>query len=89
MADEHPSIYSTEFAQVGEISIKLFLSAGEGGMSMDYDLDGVTPEQALGHLMVVTDRIREECKYKWGTCPCCGEPYGSHDLDDDDEYPYD
>lgn len=63
----------------------------DGEHKTAYDIDGMSIEAALGYLVAVSDRIREEKKFDWDTCPHCKEPWEDHDgpgvydQDDDDE----
>lgn len=69
--------------KIGSINVGLYLS--EGGIDVSYSFDGVTKDAAIGYLTVVTDRMREERKYEWSTCPECREPWASHHHMNDDE----
>lgn len=64
---------------VGRIEIVLYLD--DDGVGTTYSVDGIANEAALGYLMIVSDRIREERKYEWDTCPDCGHPWSEHDED--------
>lgn len=74
---------------VGRVEIVLYLEGD--GVGTAYGLEGMSPEAAIGYLTVVSDRIREERRLNWDTCPGCGLPWGDHfeedeeDDEDDDE----
>lgn len=72
---------------VGNIEIALYMSAD--GVDVAYGLEGVSPEAAIGYLIVVSDRLREERKYEWDTCPDCKRPWSEHGEDDESIYDQD
>lgn len=72
---------------VGTLTITSYIDA-DGSFKTGYDVDGISDEAAIGALVVVGDRIREEASSKWETCPDCGRPWSEHG-DDRDQYPDD
>lgn len=71
-------------SQVGSIEIVLYLD--EDGIGTAFGYEGISKEAALGHMLVVMDRIRKEREYEWATCPDCKRPWAEHfDSDDEDE----
>jgi hypothetical protein len=83
MALTHPP----DTAVIGSIVIDVVL-AEEGGIGISYGLDSVSKEAAIGYLMATTDRIRDEIRCMWDTCPGCGklwEECGEEDEDFDED----
>lgn len=79
---EKPKISPTK---IGSINIDLLLSAE--GISVGYAYDGINIDTAIGYMTTTLDRMREERKYTWDTCPECKEPWASHFAsDEDDDY---
>lgn len=76
--------------QVGEIAIVVYLTA-EGGLGLSYGFDGMGLDEAIGRMTVTLDRLRDERRAQWDTCPDCGEPWESHvefdgeDFDEEDD----
>lgn len=70
-------------SQIGSIEIGLFLS--DDGISTAYGFEGMTKEAAIGYLVVVGDRMREERGLEWDTCPGCGEPWENHGNSDEED----
>lgn len=64
-------------------SIEITLTMGADGVGVAYGMEGVSPEAAIGYLTVVSDRIREERRLQWDTCPGCGVPWEEHDEGED------
>lgn len=61
-----------------------------------FEVEGLSYEQALGHLIAVQDRLRELVSYQWdeslfsmqlieADCPHCGEHIDFTEEEDDDE----
>lgn len=64
---------------LGSVTVTLYMNGS--GTSFGYKLDGMAREAALGYLIAVTDRIRDDIKYDWDggehdcigpECPACG-----------------
>lgn len=70
--------------EIGSIHISLVM--GSEGLGTTYEYEGVSIEAAIGHTMVVLDRLRDEASSQWGTCPGCGESYDEDDEDETDEF---
>lgn len=56
--------------ETGRITIQIML--GQHGSGMAYDLEGLTPEAAIGYLVALTDRIRDNRRFSWDDG--CGDP---------------
>lgn len=69
--------------KIAEINIELYLSGA--GVSTAYGYEGLTLDAAIGHITVVLDRMREERKLQWDTCPGCGLPWAEHFEPEEDE----
>jgi hypothetical protein len=63
--------------EIGSVAISVF--TGPEGLGFAYGYDGLTPEAAIGYLVVTTDRLREERKYDWE-----GEPEYETEGDEED-----
>jgi hypothetical protein len=74
---------SSANTRVGTIEIGIYL-AGEG-QSVSYGIEGMNKDQAIGYLTTVLDRVRDERRYEWATCPECKEPWASHFAVGDDD----
>lgn len=75
--------------KVGSIKIDLLLTAD--GISVGYSFDSINKDTAIGYMTTVLDRLREERKYEWDTCPECRNSWASHfeadefdEMEDDD-----
>lgn len=67
----------------GSIEIVRYLTSdGEG---VTFGIDDLSKETAIGFLMVILDRLREERKLEWDTCPDCFRPWDEHFEEDEDE----
>src|SRR5687767_6267058 len=54
---------SSEQENVAEVaSVHISVNMGEGGTGTSYELDGLSPESAIGYLMTVSDQIRDEVR---------------------------
>lgn len=72
---------------MGHINVATYLRDG-GALGVAYDIDGMSKEEAIGRLTVILDRLREEVKYEWPTCPECLNPWADHfDPEDKDDLP--
>lgn len=69
--------------EVSSVHIGVFVT--EEGLSLGYNYDGMSLEAAIGHMVVVLDRMKEEAASKWATCPGCGEPWEDHFEEDEDD----
>lgn len=69
---------------IGTVTIINYLD-GEGELKTAYDVDGISDEAALGYMLTVSDRVREQIKYNWDTCPDCGRPWDEHGEEDEEE----
>lgn len=70
--------------KVGEITIELYLTAD--GVSTAIGYEDLTLDAAIGYLTTTLDRLREERKLQWDTCPGCGLPWAEHfEPEEDDE----
>jgi hypothetical protein len=72
-----------DLAVVGTVQIAL--SMGEDSLDVVYGFDGMSLDAAIGYMTVVLDRMREERKYEWATCPGCKRPWSEHYDDDEDD----
>lgn len=72
--------------KVGSIQIDLLLTSD--GINVAYAFDGINKDTAIGYLTSVLDRMREERKYEWDTCPECYNPWASHFASDEEEDEY-
>lgn len=67
----------------GRLEIVTYLTSE--GEEMGFLRDDMSYETAIGCLDIVLDRLREERKLKWETCPECLRPWEDHDDEEDDE----
>lgn len=49
--------------EIGNVLISVF--TGPDGIGFAYGFQGLTPEAAIGYLIVTTDRLRNERGYEW------------------------
>lgn len=79
---------------LGTITVTLYMN--DVGTSFGYLLDGMSREAALGYLIAVSDRIRDDIKYDWSDsgeehgclgpeCPACGFSTDSLSEEDPDD----
>lgn len=68
---------------MGEVTIVTYMSGD--GIGTAYGVEGMSKEEAIGRLTIVLDRLREEVKLEWDTCPACKRPWSEHDEDDEEE----
>lgn len=76
-------------AEIG--SIKISIVMGEEGLGTVFSIDGISRESAIGHIIVVLDRLREVASFSWADdddknceCPHCGADIHSDPDEDDD-----
>lgn len=53
----------SDFVQTGSITIQVGLNSN--GTAHAFNFEGMDPPEAIGHLIVVTDLIRETQKMAW------------------------
>lgn len=81
--------------EIGFIRISTRLAEGER-VGTHVEFEGVSAEQAIGHLTLVLDRMKEEASYSWNAeaefsltidmdCPECGEHIHLAPLEPDEE----
>ena len=68
---------------VGRIEVAVILKDG-GEYGIAYGVEDLSLDAAIGHLMVVTDRMRDERRYEWDTAPD-GEDWDAFWSDEEDE----
>lgn len=54
---------------VGQIEIALIIDKS-GDTGKVYGFEGMSVDEAIGHMTVVLDRLREERSYQWDSCAC-------------------
>jgi hypothetical protein len=69
--------------EMSRIEVAVYLKGESRGTA--FSIDGMSKEEAIGRLTTILDRLREEIKYEWPTCPECLEPWSSHFDPEDDE----
>ena len=78
-------------AEVGSIHISVLLE--EDGTSTAFVISDLSNTEAIGHLTVALDRLRNDVVSKWSNneepdeeleCPNCGEPFFQHEPEDED-----
>lgn len=57
----------------------------DGDTAVSFGYEGMSIESVIGLLTVVLDRLREERRFEWDTCPECHEPWATHEGFEDDE----
>lgn len=91
------SSFPDSVAEVASIHVSVGMD--EYGTGCSYDLEGLSPESAIGYLTAVVDQLREEVRMRFEaarmeeydaisvhiTCPECGEDIDLTGSDDDDE----
>lgn len=74
-------------AEVGSVKISVILT--DDGLSTVYTVDGLAREAALGHMLLVMDRMRQAAAASWEPpfceCPHCGEDINDDTDEDDDD----
>jgi hypothetical protein len=70
---------------VGEISVVKALNE-DGDTGFEFGYEDLSQEEVIGALTAVLDRIREEARLAWNTCPGCGAPWSEHEDYEDDEH---
>lgn len=81
---------------VGSVTISVILKSD--GTRTHFQLDGLSPEAAIGHITVVSDRLREIVASGWDTdlfdfelhihdidCPHCGKTIELTEEDEESE----
>lgn len=75
-------------AEIG--SVKISVVMGEEGLGTIFSIDNLSRESAIGHIIVVLDRLREVASFSWANddcdheCPHCGGDLHSDPEEDDD-----
>ena len=69
---------------VGEFAFAIVIKE-DGDIGCEWGIEDLEKEQVIGYLDVILDRLREEVRLGWDTCPGCGKPWSEHDVEDDEE----
>ena len=87
------SLVPENLAEVGSIHISVLLE--EDGTSTAFVISDLSNTEAIGHLTVALDRLRNDVVAKWHNdddgpdeeleCPNCGEPFFQHEPEDEDD----
>lgn len=81
----------SERTDIGKLELTTFLDE-DSNIRQEFDLAGMSMEEAVGRLTVVVDRLRDEIRDEaegWEevelslTCPHCGELITSDDMEVD------
>jgi hypothetical protein len=57
----------------------------DGDLGISYGFEGMSIHTAIGLVVAVLDRLQDEARYAWDSCPDCGHPWDEHQDEDESE----